>query len=194
MCESPGRPVLRGSLSSADMREIQRGAAVRVGGRLPGIVPTHVCSVCPTYFRGRDRFYLTARREKEVHGIAVWPHSEARVRIELANEGLVFLFGDSAWILASNDTFQRVTSDFFWGHGQREIISWARRRGFTVRIVPNGTGKAALKIDPAGPHFPLLVIKTWAQTQELRDIEIATMALSELGVNPVIFGPSAMPS
>lgn len=186
--------MLRGSLSQAEMEAIQKGEAVRVGNRLPGIVPSHSCTQCPTFFQSRDRFYLTVRREEEIHGIAVWPHRQARVRIELTREGLVFLFGQSMWILVSNEAFGKVTSDFFWGHGQREIISWARRRGFTVRIVPTGNGHAALKVDPTGPHFPLLVIKAWAQSQEIRDGEVAAMTLSELGVQPVVYGPSVMPS
>jgi hypothetical protein len=114
ICESPGKPVLRGSLSTAEINAIQKGNAVRVGKRLPDIEPTHFCSLCPTFFRWRDRFYLTARGEKGVHGIGVWPHRQARVRIEMAADGVVFLFGNTNWILADNDTFQRVVSDFFW--------------------------------------------------------------------------------
>lgn len=194
ICESPGKPVLRGSLSDDDMTAIQMGAAVRVGKRLPDIEPTHLCSLCPTFFRWRDRFYLTARREKGVHGIGVWPHRQARVRIEMAADGVVFLFGNTNWILANNDTFQRVVSDFFWGHGQREIITWARRRGFKVRLVPTGNGQARLKVDPGGCHFPLLVVKSWAQANDIRDSEVASLAFEEIGASPVVFGPPKVPS
>lgn len=178
----------------SDMRALETGTAVRARERLPGIVPSHFCSVCPTFFQGRDRFYLTARREKAVHGIAVWPHSRARVRLELTEGGFVFLFRSKAWVMVASEQFPLVMNDFFWGHGRREVISWSRRRGFGTRLVSAGDNHAQLKVDPAGPHFPLLVIKSWAQENDLRNSEQTVDTLELVGVDPIVFGLDGVPS
>lgn len=193
VCESRGRPVVQGELSIRDVEALRTGAAVRVRDRLPGITPSHMCAHCPTFFRSDDRFYLSARHDENVHGIAVWPHGRARVRIELAGRGMAFVFGDTTWALLRPDDVTEVTTDFFWGSGRREIISWSSRRGFSIRLAPDGEGRAAIRVDPPGPHFGLLVAKTWAQENALRNADFTLSTLAELGISPLAVGPADVP-
>jgi hypothetical protein len=181
-------------MSLNDIQDLQDGTAVRVRERLPGISPSHMCSRCPTFFCARDRYFLTARHEETVHGITVWPHRQARVRIELTDDGLLFAFADTLWALLLHTEVPMLLEDHFWGHGRRDMISWSRRRGFSIRLIPDGDGKAAVHVDPPGPHFSLLVAKTWAQENMLRSADQTVTALHELGTDPVVFGPSEVAS
>lgn len=181
-------------MSVSDVDAVRNGTAVRVRERLPGITPTHMCTRCPTFFRARDRFYLTARHEEGVHGIAVWPHGRTRIRIELTKDGLVFVFDGSKWALVPAGDVPLLVSDHFWGHGQREIVSWSSRRGFAIRLAPDGKGKASLRVKPPGPHFTLLVAKTWAQENFLGSLDQTVATLDDIGARPLVFEPSEVPS
>jgi hypothetical protein len=172
-----------------DIQDLREGAAVRVRERLPGISPTHMCTRCQTLFCARDRYFLTARHEETVYGIAVWPHGRARMRIELAKDGLLFVFGDTLWALVPDVDIPALLGDHFGGHGQRQIISWSRRRGFSVRLIPDGDGRRNIHVDPSGPHFSLLVAKTWAQDKLLRSADPTVATLRQIGADPVVIGP-----
>jgi hypothetical protein len=152
-----------------------------------------MCTYCPTFFRSNDRFYLTFRHDENVHGIAVWPHGRARVRIELTGGGMAFVFGDTTWALLRPGDVARVSTHFFWGSGRREIFSWSRRRGFSMRLAPDSDGQATMRVDPPGPHFNLLVAKTWAQENSLHTADITLAALAGIGVTPMACGPADVP-
>jgi hypothetical protein len=177
-------------MSVRDIQDLREGAAVRVRERLPGISPSHMCTRCPTFFCARDRYYLTARHEESVHGITVWPHGRASVRIELADDGLLFVFGDAIWALLPDTDVPALLADHFWGRGRRDIISWSRRRGFSIQLIPDGDGKANIRVDPPGPHFSLLVAKTWTQENSLRSAGATLATLRQIGTAPVVFGSS----
>lgn len=177
-----------------DVQDLQEGTAVRVRERLPGISPSHMCSRCPTFFCARDRYYLTARHEQTVHGIKVWPHGRASVRIENANDGLLFVFDETLWALVPEADMPMLLRDHFWAHGERDIISWSSRRGLSIRLIPDGEGKVDIRVDPPGPRFSLLVAKTWAQDNMLRSADRTVAHLERIGAGPVVFGPSGMPS
>jgi hypothetical protein len=194
VCESPGKPVIRGDLSLSDIRALQNGSAVRATRDLPGIEPSHFCTKCPTFFRAKDRFYLTALRETAVHGIGVWAHHEPRLRLELGPDGLVALFNDSNSVLIPTDDSSCVFNDFFWGRGQKEIVTWSRRRGFAVRIEPRGLGNAEVQVDPAGPHFVLLVAKSWLRGSWVRTREDLVWSLEDVGAKPIVFRPQEVHS
>lgn len=176
-----------------DVQSLRDGTAVRVRQGLPGIAPTHMCTRCPTFFCGRDRYYLTARHEESVHGIAVWPHGQSRVRIELGDDGMLFVFGDTIWVLLPAIEVPMLISDHFRGKGQRDMIFWSRRRGFSIQLVPAGTGKANVRVDPPGPHFSLLVAKTWAQQNMLRNAQQTLETLDDIGAAPFMFGQADVP-
>lgn len=176
-----------------DIDALRDGTAVRVRERLPGITPSHMCSRCPTFFRARDRFYLTARHETTLHGIAVWPRGQARIRIEAADDGLLFVFDDRLWALVPDGDVPRLLGDF-WRPGSHDMISWSRRRGFSIRLEPAKNGRANVRVDPPGPHFVLLVAKTWAQEGRLRSAWETVDRLQEIGAEPVVFGPSEVMS
>lgn len=174
----------------ADIRSLEARAAVRVRERLPGIEPSHFCTRCPTFFRCRDRFYLTSIREDMVHGIAVWPHHERRLRVEWGRDGLVLMFSDGATVLVTHDEIPAVLDDFFWGNGHNEIDSWARRRGFDVRLTPRGQGLVSVRFEPSGPHLPLLVVKAWLRNRWARSCEDALGVLAAVGTRPQLFPPA----
>lgn len=185
VCESPGLPVTRGEDGGG-------GEAVEVSRDLPGIDPTHFCSRCPTFFRSRDRFYLTAQHEIGVHGIAVWPHHDRHVAIEVGEAGLVACFEDGATVLISRDDTSHISTSFFRTLTEREIVRWAARRGFELRLVPTPQpGVADLVVDRSGPHFMLVVTKAWFQSQEIRRTEDGIYSLESIGVEPVLFPPAA---
>lgn len=184
VCESPGIPVAQGtdSLNGQELLAVSRD--------LPGIEPSHVCSQCPTFFRGRDRFYLTALDGRGIHGIAVWPHRERPLSIEIGEEGMVATFHDGASVLISRDDAHHVPSDFFRGLTERDIEAWASRRGFGLRLVPAAQpGVADLVVDRPGPHFILRVTKSWFHSNDIRCTEDAIYDLEAIGVEPVLFPP-----
>lgn len=188
VCESPGIPVVqgRGPGSSAD--------AVQVSRDLPGIEPTHFCTRCPTFFRSRDRFYLTAQHGDGVHGISVWPHGERHLSIEVGEEGLLLTFHDSASVLVSRHDSSRIAGDFFGSRCSDDITAWGRRRGFDVRVVPVSDMTAELRVDPPGPHFVLLVTKAWFRWNEVRSTEDGVDLLEWIGARPVLFPPTMAPT
>lgn len=194
ICEGPGRPVVQGTVTTHDAQALRSGAAVRVRERIPGISPSHMCTRCPTFFGHRDRFYLTARHETSTYGIAVRPHRRARLRIELVDDGLGFLFPDGSWILLPDGDFPKILSDYFSGYQGMEIIGWSSRRGFDVRLTTLEPGALQLKVDPPGPRFPLLVAKTWARDNELRRADHCAETLSVIGAHPVVFTPTGRSS
>lgn len=184
VCESPGIPVTQGTGS------IEGEDLVAVSRDLPGIEPSHVCSECPTFFRSRDRFYLTALDRRGIHGIAVWPHGERPLSIEIGEEGMVATFHDGASVLISRDDAHFVSTDFFRGLDEQEVEDWACRRGFGLRLVPAPEmGVADLVVDRPGPHFILRVTKSWFQSNEIRCTEDGIYHLETIGVEPVLFPP-----
>lgn len=176
----------------SDIRAVENGSAVRVREELPGIVPTHFCNACPAFFRAKDRFYLTARRENGVHGIAVWPHDERSVTVESSPDGLVVLFQDGASVLIPGYDFPVLLDDYFARQQRGELVSWARRRGFAIRLVPSGVGQARIRVQPSEPHFVLLVAKLWLRENWVRSIDDVVYALEAIGADPVIFGLPAL--
>lgn len=184
VCESPGLPVARGPRSNGEQNGV-----VSVSRDLPGIEPSHFCSRCPTWFRSRDRFYLTAVHDRGVHGIAVWPHGDRRISVEIGEEGLVCTFDDGASALISRGDTSGIATSFFRRFTEWEIWSWASRRGFRLRIVPAGDGTADLVVDRVGPHFVLLVTKSWFRANHIRDSEDGVACLEAEGVSPVLFQP-----
>lgn len=184
VCESPGIPVAQGT-GPFDGQQL-----LAVSRDLPGIEPSHVCSQCPTFFRSRDRFYLTALDGQGIHGISVWPHRESPLVIEIGDEGLFATFRDGASVLVSRDDAHLILTDFFRGLTEREIEAWASRRGFGLRLVPaSQQGIADLVVDRPGPHFVLRVTKSWFQLQDIRCTEAGIDHLESIGVEPVLFPP-----
>ena len=164
--------------------------AVTISRDLPGIEPSHFCSRCPTFFQGRDRFYLTAHHDRGVHGITVWPHREIRVSIEIGEEGLVVGFADGASALVSRDDTRHIATSFFRRLTEEEISAWASRRGFRLRMVAARNGTADLVVDRPGPHFVLLVTKSWFQANEIRSTDDGIPLLETAGARPVLFRPT----
>lgn len=189
VCESPGVPVVRRHDERDELAEV-----VEVSSDLPGIDPSHFCSRCPTFFRSKDRFFLTARHGVGVHGITVWPHGERHLSIEVGEDGLVATFHDGASVLISRDDMTYVATNFFQRSSEREIETWARRRGFGLRVVTARAGTADLVVDRPGPHFMLLVFKSWFQIHEIRHTEDGIDHLESVGVEPVLFPPSTVPA
>lgn len=89
------------------------------------------------------------RHGEGVHGIAVWPHGHARIRLEANGSGLVALFADTSSILIPDDGMTLLISDHFVRNGA--ILAWSRRRGIDVGLVVDGPGRTVLKIRPSGP-------------------------------------------
>lgn len=168
------------------------GEAVEVSRGLPGIDPSHLCSRCPTFFRGKDRFYLTEQHGVGVHGIAVWPHHERHLSIEVCADGLVVTFDDGASVLISREATSLVATSFFRTFTERDIETWASRRGFELRVVPTRERTADLVVDRPGPHFPLLVTKAWFQSNEIRCTEDGIDYLETIGADPVLFPPTTV--
>lgn len=159
---------------------------------LPGITPTHICDRCYTVFRSRDRFYLRANQHEAIHGIAVWPHGQRRLRIEVTDDGPIVMFDDRASVLIPRDDTMFLATDFFRGCAEGEIVAWARRRGFSLRLRPTAAGYTDLVVDPPGPHFILAVTKSWFQRHEIRCTEDGIYHLEKVSVRPVLFPPSAV--
>lgn len=157
---------------------------------LPGIEPSHFCSRCPTFFRGRDRFYLTGQHGVGVYGIAVWPHHDRHLSIEMADDGLIATFNDGASTLITRDDTNLVATDFFRGSSEEEIVSWARRRGFALKLVISEDGIADLVVEEPGPHFILATAKAWFQEKEIRRTEDGIDWLEIIGATPVLFPPT----
>ena len=182
--------MVSGRLSMADVRSLEAGTAVRVRERLPGINPSHFCTRCPTFFRRRDRFYLTSLREDAVHGISVWPHHGSRLRVELGPDGLVTMFADGSTVMVPDDGIAHIVDDHFRGHGKNEVVEWSTRRGFDVQLVPKGDDYVNLDVAPSGPHFPLLVVKSWMRDRRVRVREDLLAELETADVAPIHFPPA----
>lgn len=169
-------------------------SGLQVSRDLPGIRPTHFCTRCPTFFRSRDRYYLTAQHGEGVHGISVWPHRSRHLSIEVCEEGLFLTFSDSASVLVARDDTARIAGDFFRRHSNLDIAAWGRRRGFEVRVIPVSDTSANLRVEPPGPHFALLVTKAWLQSNEVRSTEDGVYLLESIGARPVLFPPTMAPT
>lgn len=98
-------------------------------------------------------------------------------------------FDDGSSALVSRDDTSCIATSFFRRSTELEIYSWASRRGFRLRIVPAGDGTADLVVDRAGPHFVLLVTKSWFQANQIRHSEDGVACLEAEGVSPVLFQP-----
>lgn len=188
VCESPGVPVARDDETGDD--ETGNAMAVSVSRDLPGIDPSHLCSRCPTFFRSRDRFYLTGQHGAGIYGIAVWPHREPHLSIEVGQDGLVATFHDGASVLIAKDDANLIATDFFRRSSADGIVAWARRRGFGLEVVGAGVGIADLVVDTPGPHFILVATKAWFQARDVRCIEDGIDWLETIGATPVLFPPT----
>lgn len=98
-------------------------------------------------------------------------------------------FDDNSSALVSRDDTRCIATSFFRRSTEREIWSWASRRGFRLRIVPAGNGSADLVVDRVGPHFVLLVTKSWFRENHIRDSEDGIACFEADGVRPVWFQP-----
>jgi hypothetical protein len=184
VCESQGLAVTREENPGVD------DAMVRASRDLPGIEPSHFCSRCPTFFRGRDRFYLTAQHDVGVYGIAVWPHHDRHLSIEVGEDGLIATFSDGASTLIPRQDTNLIATDFFRGSNEDGIVSWAKRRGFGLRLDVSHGGIADLVVDRPGPHFILSTVKAWFQDKEIRCTEDGIDWLETIGATPVLFPPT----
>lgn len=101
-------------------------------------------------------------------------------------------FDDGASALISRGDTSGIATSFFRRFTEWEIWSWASRRGFRLRIVPAGDGTADLVVDRVGPHFVLLVTKSWFRANHIRDSEDGVACLEADGVSPVLFQPSGV--
>jgi len=101
----------------------------------------------------------------------------------------VCTFDDGASALVSRDDTRCIATSFFRHSTEQEIWSWASRRGFRLRIVPAGNGRADLVIDRVSPHFVLLVTKSWFRANHIRDSEDGVTCLEADGASPVLFQP-----
>lgn len=176
-----------------DIEALKSGVAVRVREHLPGITPSHMCSRCPTFFCLGDRFYLTALHDQPIHGIAVWPHGGARVRIEPRGQRLVFVFGDSTWMMLGEGDLQMMLADFFGRDERQEMVAWSRRRGFSVGLTPNGTRTVRLRVSPPGPHFLLAVAKSWSRANRVRTRDQMVASLAHIDIEPLVLGSAGVP-
>jgi hypothetical protein len=171
---------------------VDAGASVvQISDDLPGIEPTHICERCGSVFRGRDRFYLRAQDRLGIHGIAVWPHRERRIRIEIGEDGLVVLFDDSASVLIPREETSQLVTDFFRGCSDDRVKAWASRRGFSLTLRTVAAGQTDLVVYPPGPHFILAVTKSWFQRNEIRCTEDGIYHIELTGARPVLFPPAA---
>jgi hypothetical protein len=182
VCENPGVPV------SHDP-ELEDDGAVSVSRDLHGIEPSHFCSRCPTFFRGRDRYYLTGQHGGSIYGIAVWPHRERHLSIEVGQDGLVVTFEDGSSVLITREDSNLIATDFFRGSSADDIVAWAGRRGFGLKVVGSGAGIVDLVVDQPGPHFILVSTKAWFQANQISDTEHGIYCLEEIGAAPILFPP-----
>lgn len=114
--------------------------------------------------------------------------------IEVGEDGLVVTFRDGVSVLIPREDTSAISASLFHDTSEEEITTWARRRGFDLKIVPKGNGTADLVVRPPGPHFVLLVTKAWFQSQRIRHVEDGMDHLTAIGVTPALFHPRRVPS
>lgn len=112
--------------------------------------------------------------------------------MELGAEGLVMMFADGASILVVNDDISALLNDFFEGYGKNRIVTWASRRGCEIRLVPQGGSRVSVEVAASGPHFSLLVAKSWLRNTSVRSCADALVALDAVGAQPLFFPPAEM--
>lgn len=74
---------------------------------------------------------------------------------------------------------------------EAEIKGWARRRGFRLTLRQLGMAQADLVVDRPGPHFILVLAKSWFQRNETRCSEDGIYDIEQTGARAVLFPPAA---
>lgn len=160
VCGEPGVPIVWGYPTLRDQQLAKQGDAILAGCVVTGTQPTHGCGTCGCEFIASSRLYLRQGAEGEIYGVAVWPHGRRSVRVETNEDGFTVMVEREGSMLMGGRDITIVASEVFADMWPWDVQSWATKRGFAAKVIPDDNGWS-LSVREDLDSFELLLIKTW---------------------------------